>query len=75
MTWLGDASSKIGDKQKAALEDERNALIAQLKALKAKGPSGKHQHNARHHQEDLIEIATKIKKVNRKLGRPEGQFE
>lgn len=75
MTWLGDTTPKISEKQEKQLKEKRAKLVEDLKALKAKGPSGRFDHNKRQHQEDLLNICRDIEKCNRKMGIPPGSFE
>lgn len=68
MTWLGD-KVQISDKVRANLLAKREVLLGKLEALKLKGPSGRFEHNVRHHNEDMTKIASDMVKIDRRLGR------
>lgn len=51
------------------LLEERAKLVAQIEALKAKGPSGKSAAAAQFFQEDLTALAKKVVAIDKKLGR------
>jgi hypothetical protein len=74
MTWQGDPSKKLSDEQRSALQQKRNKLEAELKALKARGPAGKMPHHLRHFQEDLLAKAREMVKIDEKLGFPVDWF-
>lgn len=52
-----------------ALLAEREKLVKEIEALKAKGPSGKSAAALRFHAEDLTALAKKVVAIDKKLGR------
>lgn len=70
MTWLGDQTQRVSDTDKEKLTAKRTALVEKLKKIQAAGPAGKFAHNVRHHQEDMLDVCSEIKKLNKKLGLP-----
>lgn len=70
MTWLGDTSeSKPSDKKRATLLLKREGFIAEIEALKKRGPIGRFAHNVQHHLEDMKAIALKVTRIDGQLGR------
>ena len=48
---------------------DREKLVKEIEALKAKGPSGKSAAALRFHTEDLTALAKKVVNIDKKLGR------
>ena len=48
---------------------EREKLVKEIEALKARGPSGKSAAAQRFHTEDLTALAKKVVSIDKKLGR------
>jgi len=69
MTWLGDDKIKVtGDKQ-ATLLRERSVLVASIEILGIKPLPNKTQSALIGRQEDLLNLAKKVKAIDKKLGR------
>ena len=69
MTWQADQTEgrPQGD-ERAMLLLERNIIVGQIEKLKAQ-PMGKSNAAIQGRQTDLIELAHKIVKIDKKLGR------
>lgn len=72
MTWVGDAQEKKpSEAKKAKLEADRAALVAKIEELKKVDTKKfRFPHQSRQHQEDLINLAHEVVKIDHKLGRP-----
>ena len=62
-------AAKLTDDQRAGLLTKRDWHVAEIKALKQKGPTSQAAHHLRFFEEDLKAIAAKIVSIDRKLGR------
>jgi hypothetical protein len=69
MTWFADVTeNRPDDAKREKLLAERVSLEAQILTLK-KAPLGKTQAAARFRLEDLTALASKIKNIDKRLGR------
>jgi hypothetical protein len=69
MTWLSTVQDGRPDEAKRAkLLDKREQLVKQVEEL-SKQPIGKSAASARFRQEDLLKLASKIKGIDKQLGR------
>ena len=69
MTWVGDENAKIQGTEKQKLLDERAKLVKQVEVLGIKPLPNATQSAKIGRQEDLINLAKKIKGIDKKLGR------
>ena len=69
MTWLGDENAKCSEAERTKLLSERNLIETEIKNL-AKTPLPPNRPAlVRGRQEDLVNLAKKIKAIDKKLGR------
>jgi hypothetical protein len=69
MTWLGDPNAKPeGDARKKLLE-ERERIVFQIELLGISPLPNKTKSAALGRQEDLLNLAKKVKSIDKKLGR------
>ena len=70
MVWTGDPNAKLPQEQRDKLLREREEIVKQITELKAKPlPRGNQEQMARFRQRDLLELASKVVKIDEKLGR------
>ena len=69
MTWVGDENAKVQGTEKQKLLDERAKLVKQVEVLGIRPLPNATQSAKIGRQEDLINLAKKIKGIDKKLGR------
>ena len=70
MVWTGDPDAKLSQEQRERLLRKREDIVRQITELKAKPlPRGDQEQMARFRQRDLLELASKVVKIDQKLGR------
>jgi hypothetical protein len=69
MTWLGDPNAALSDQEKEKLLSERAAIVTEIRILDMKPVPPNRPALTRGRQEDLINLAKKIKGIDKKLGR------
>lgn len=69
MTWLGDPNAGLNSAEREKLEKERAAIVTQIRMLDMQPVPQNRPALVRGRQEDLINLAKKIKAIDKKLGR------
>lgn len=69
MTWLGDPNAALSEQEREKLLSERAAIVTEIRILDMKPIPPNRPALTRGRQEDLINLAKKIKGIDKKLGR------
>jgi hypothetical protein len=69
MTWLGDPNGGLSDAEREKLEEERARIVTEVRLLDMAPLRMDRPALVRGRQEDLINLAKKIKAIDKKLGR------
>jgi hypothetical protein len=69
MTWLGNPDDVISEKARLKLEEERAKIVTEIRILDMTPIPKNRPALTRGRQDDLINLAKKIKAIDKKLGR------